>query len=54
VAVGGELEAGFTPDRLAREVISAHVKHSLKGRLVTIKPEYRERAAVRCAARKRY
>jgi hypothetical protein len=46
VAVGGALEPGFTPDRFAREVISAHVQRKLNGRLVTIKPEHRERGTV--------
>jgi hypothetical protein len=45
VAVGGAPEAGFTPDRFAREVISAHVQQSLTGRLVAIKPECREQGA---------
>jgi hypothetical protein len=53
IAVGGELEAGFTPDRFAREFIAAHVKHSLKGRLVAIKPEHRGQGALRCAGAKR-
>jgi len=43
VAVGGVLEPGFTPDTMAQGVIAAHVRGSLKGKLLAIKPEYRER-----------
>ena len=43
VAIGGELEPGFTPDRFAAEVIGAHVRCELKGCLVTIEPRYRQR-----------
>lgn len=43
IAIGGELVAGFTPDRLAREAIAAQVKRENKGKLLAIKPEYRAR-----------
>jgi hypothetical protein len=43
VAIGGVLEPGFTPDIMAREVIAAHVKRELKGKLLAIEPEYRQR-----------
>jgi hypothetical protein len=43
IAIGGELESGFTPDRFAREVIAAQIKRENKGKLLTIKPEYRDR-----------
>ena len=38
VAIGGELQPGFTPDRFVTDVIAAHVKQHLKGRLVAIEP----------------
>jgi hypothetical protein len=41
IAIGGALEPGFTPDSFAREVIAAHVKHALKGKLPAIRPEHR-------------
>jgi hypothetical protein len=41
IALGGALEPGYTPDRFAAEVISAHVKHQLRGKLFAIAPEYR-------------
>jgi hypothetical protein len=47
VAPRGELLPGMTPDRFAAEVIAAHVKHGLKGKLLAIDPEYRRRAAER-------
>jgi len=43
IAIGGELEPGFTPDRFAREVIAAQIKRENKGKLLSIKPEYRDR-----------
>jgi hypothetical protein len=43
IAIGGELEPGFAPDRLAREVIAAQIKRENKGKLLSIKPEYRNR-----------
>jgi hypothetical protein len=43
VAIGGTLEAGFTPESFARDFVAAHVRRALKGRLVAIKPEYRQR-----------
>jgi hypothetical protein len=43
IAIGGELVPGFTPDRLAREAITAQIKRENKGRLLAIKPEYRAR-----------
>jgi hypothetical protein len=41
IAIGGALEPGYTPDRFAAEVISAHVKHQLRGKLLAIGAEYR-------------
>ncbi len=41
VGLRGELEAGFTPDAFVAEVIAAHVKRELKGRLLAIAPEHR-------------
>jgi hypothetical protein len=39
--VGGALSPGYTPDRFAAELIEAHVKRDLKGKLASVKPEYR-------------
>jgi hypothetical protein len=33
----------MTPDSFAHEIITLHVARELKGKLVAIKPEYRER-----------
>jgi len=41
VAIGGALEPGFTPDSFAADIISAHVKDQLRGKLLAIAPEYR-------------
>lgn len=35
----------LTPDAFARKVIAAHVAHELKGKLLAIRPEHRERRA---------
>lgn len=43
IAIGGELEPGFTPDRFAREAIAAQIRRENKGRLLAIKPEHRDR-----------
>jgi hypothetical protein len=43
IAIGGELEPGFVPDRFAREVIAAYITRENKGKLLAIKPEYRAR-----------
>lgn len=43
IAVGGELEPGFTPDTMAAAIIAEHVKRELKGRLVAIKSDHRAR-----------
>lgn len=43
IAIGGELVPGFTPYRFAREAIAAQIKRENKGKLLTIKPEYRNR-----------
>lgn len=36
-------ETGLTPDRFARQIMTAHIESDLKGRLVAIDPKYRER-----------
>jgi hypothetical protein len=41
LGVGGILQPGFTPDTFASGIVAAHVRHELKGRLLSIKPEYR-------------
>lgn len=41
LGVHAELVPGMTPDRFAAEVIGAHVRKNLKGRLVQIKERYR-------------
>jgi hypothetical protein len=44
VGLRGGLQPGMTPDSFVREIIALHVSRDLKkGRLVAIKPEYRER-----------
>ena len=37
---GGALLPGYTPESFASEIVAAHIRHGLKGRLVAIKPEY--------------
>ncbi|MBI1204954.1 MAG: hypothetical protein GC182_20825 [Rhodopseudomonas sp.] len=37
---GGALLPGYTPESFASEIIAAHIRHGLKGRLIPIKPEY--------------
>lgn len=37
--------AGMTPDTFVREVIAAHVRHGLKGRLLPLEPPYSGQAA---------
>jgi hypothetical protein len=44
LGLSGELHPGMTPDTFVREVIVAHVRRELKGKLLRIKPEYRARA----------
>jgi hypothetical protein len=44
LGLSGTLMAGMTPDAFAREAVSAHIARDLKGKLRTIKPEYRTRA----------
>lgn len=41
LGIHAEIIPGITPDRFAREVIEAHVKKNLKGRLVAIKKDHR-------------
>ena len=41
VGLRGELGAGLTPDAFVADIIAAHVKRELKGRLLRIAPEYR-------------
>jgi hypothetical protein len=43
IGLRGGLQPGMTPDSFAREIIALHVSRELKGKLVAIKPEYRER-----------
>lgn len=43
LGAGGDLQAGFTPERYAAQVIAEHVRRELKGRLVSIEPQYRKR-----------
>jgi hypothetical protein len=43
IGLRGGLQPGLTPDSFAREIIALHVSRELKGKLVAIKPEYRER-----------
>jgi hypothetical protein len=43
IGLRGGLQPGMTPDSFAREIIALHVSRELKGNLVAIKPEYRER-----------
>jgi hypothetical protein len=45
IGLRGGLQPGMTPDSFAREIIGLHVSRELKGKLVAIKPEYRERHA---------
>lgn len=46
LGLSGEPHPGMTPDSFVREVITAHVRRELKGKLLRIKPEYRARADV--------
>jgi hypothetical protein len=43
IGLRGGLQPGMTPDSFAREIIALHVARELKGKLLAIKPEYRER-----------
>ncbi|MCP3447353.1 hypothetical protein [Bradyrhizobium sp. CCGUVB14] len=43
LGLGGELVPDLTPDAFVREVIAQHIKVALKGKLLAIKPEYRDR-----------
>ena len=43
IGLRGSLQPGMTPDSFAREIIALHVARELKGRLLAIKQEYRER-----------
>jgi hypothetical protein len=45
LAIGGDLRAGFTPDSFAHEIIAAHVKRHLGGKLLAIGPKYRHAGA---------
>jgi hypothetical protein len=42
IAIGGDLVPGFTPECFALEAIAAHIRQANKGKLFTIKPEYRK------------
>lgn len=37
---GGVLLPGYTPERFASEIIAAHIRHDLKGKLVAVRPAY--------------
>jgi hypothetical protein len=50
IAIGSELEPGFTPDRFARELIAAQIRRENKGKLLNIKPEFRDRDRQRKSA----
>ena len=43
IAINAALQPGYTPDRFAREVIEGFIARENKGKLRTIKPEYRAR-----------
>jgi hypothetical protein len=43
VGLRGGLQSGMTPDSFAREIIALHVARELKGKLVAIEPQYRQR-----------
>jgi hypothetical protein len=43
IGLRGGLQPGMTPDSFAREIVALHVSRELKGKLLAIKPEYRER-----------
>jgi hypothetical protein len=43
IGLRGGLQPGMTPDSFAREIIALHVARELKGKLLAIKQEYRER-----------
>lgn len=43
IAISNALEPGYTPDRFATEVIAGYLHREQKGKLFTIKPEYRQR-----------
>jgi hypothetical protein len=43
IGLRGGLQPGMTPDSFAREIIALHVARELKGKLLAIKAEYRER-----------
>jgi hypothetical protein len=43
IGLRGGLQPGMTPDSFAREIIALHVTRELKGKLLAIRPEYRER-----------
>jgi hypothetical protein len=43
IGLRGGLQSGMTPDSFAREIVSLHVSRELKGKLLAIKREYRER-----------
>jgi hypothetical protein len=46
----GEPQAGFTPDTFARELLRAHIKKEMKGKLERIDAKYQERLRERSAA----
>jgi hypothetical protein len=43
IGVHGDAAPGTTPDEFARDVIAAHIRGECKGKLRTVKQEYRER-----------
>jgi hypothetical protein len=43
IGLRGGLQPCMTPDSFAREIVALHVSGELKGKLLAIKPEYRQR-----------
>jgi hypothetical protein len=41
LGIGSDLRPGFTPNIYVHEIIAAHVKRDLAGKLITIAPKYR-------------
>jgi hypothetical protein len=46
LGVGGDLRPGFAPEIYVHEIIAAHVKRDLAGKLIAIAPKYRAIARV--------
>jgi hypothetical protein len=41
LGVGGALSPGYAPEAFAKEIIAAHVKREMKGKLVSVAPRHR-------------